>query len=72
MDEVEQKIIITKNGQQIPVQARDGAVVSIYLPDDEVDREVQLDVSAEAFIELQEQAVTNDIPADILSSKKAD
>ncbi|MEV0360072.1 hypothetical protein AB0H71_28840 [Nocardia sp. NPDC050697] len=68
---MERKIIITEQGQQIPVEAPHGVTVSVLPTNDAVADEVVLDVTEKQFGYLQKQAVTNDISAVILRSKKA-
>lgn len=69
---IERKVMLTANGQQIAVEHGAGMSVSVYLPDDVVVEQFSLDVTADEFATIKEQAVTNEIPADILSTKKAD
>lgn len=71
MTEKQRQVIITESGQQIPVEAGVGVEVSFYLPDDPVKEVVLLDVSDQEFAAIQKRALTNDVPADILSDKKA-
>jgi hypothetical protein len=71
-DNFSYSVIITKKGQQIPVKSASGVSLSVRLPDDPVIDEVNLDITADEFADLQKLAVTNSIPADILKLKKAD
>lgn len=69
--ELQHKVIITESGEQIPVQTPPNVDIKVFIPNDPVKQEVQLDVTPEEFEQLQKQAVTNDIPADILNDEKA-
>lgn len=71
-DELTRKVAITAKGQQIPIESGSGVTVTIALADDDVKREVLVDVSTEQFDEMRKQALTNDIPAAILKTRKSD
>lgn len=71
MQELRRKIIITKNGQQIPVESALGVDLEVFIQDDSIKEVVHLDVSDKEFDSMRKQAVTNKIPAAMLRSKKA-
>lgn len=67
---MKRSVFVTESGQQIPVEAAPGMRVFMSIPDDPVKEEVELDVDDEQFKEIQNLAMTNNIPADILKTRK--
>lgn len=70
MEETQYNVLITKKGEQIPVQTSVGVTVGVIIPGDPVVNDISLDLSPDEFKQIQELAKTNSIGDDILSSNK--
>ncbi|MGW5074079.1 hypothetical protein [Rhodococcus sp. NPDC004095] len=70
MENLSHKVFVTEQGQQIPVQLGDGIDVIFTVDGDEVVDTVPIEATPQEFEQIQIQALTNEIPADILREKK--
>lgn len=71
-NQIERKVIVMESGEQIVSEVGAGMSATVHITGDRVKKEITLDVTDDEFAVIQEQAMTNDIPADILRSKKAE
>ena len=70
-EETTKQVFIMESGDQIPIEVGVGMIADFFIVGDSVKERITLDVGAEEFAKIQEQAVTNDIPDDILTNRKA-